>query len=114
MGREAFVKAFQKELASTYNIGYQKWWSEFLFHFSDISNVVSILNRGKLYSRNKALRLGLMHNDNADDDVIGNTGLSAKDYVRFYFGALTPTQYHNEGLKPKSQIHHRFYEFHSK
>lgn len=106
MSREAFVKAFQKELASKYNVGYQGWWSEFLFHFSDISNVVSILNSGKLYSRNKAQRLELMHNDNADDDVIGNTGLSAKEYVRFYFGALTPTQYHNEGFKPRNQIQH--------
>jgi len=47
-----------------------------------------------------------MQNDNADDDVIGNTGLSAKEYVRFYFGALTPTQYHNEGFKPKYTIQH--------
>ena len=106
MSREAFVKAFQKELALKYNVGYQGWWSAFLFHFSDISNMVSILNSGKLYSRNKALQLGLMHNDNADDDVISNTGLSAKEYVRFYFGALTPTQYHNEGFKPRNQIQH--------
>ena len=105
MHRTTFVEEFQKKLALTYNTGYQRWWNKFLFHFTDISNAVSILNSNKLYSRNKALQLGLMHNDNADDDVIDNTGLNTKEYVRFYFGALTPTQYHNEGFKPKKKIH---------
>ncbi len=106
MNREAFVEAFQVQLSKRFNAGYQSWWHKFLFHYSDISNIISILNSGKLYSRNKALELGLMQNDNADDDVIGNTGLSAKEYVRFYFGALTPTQYHNEGFKSKHTIQH--------
>lgn len=106
MNRQAFVEAFQKQLSSKFNAGYQSWWHEFLFHYSDISNIISVLNSGKLYSRNKALELGLMQNDNADDDVIGNTGLSAKNYVRFYFGTLTPTQYHNEGFKSKHNIQH--------
>ena len=106
MNRQAFVEEFQIQLSSKFNVGYQSWWHKFLFHYSDISNIISVLNSGKLYSRNKVLELGLMQNDNADDDVIGNTGLSAKDYVRFYFGALTPTQYHNEGFKAKNKIQH--------
>ena len=106
MNRQDFVETFQKQLAKRFDVGYQSWWSRFLFHFSDISNVISILNSGMLYSRNEVLKRELMHNDNADDDVIGHTGLSAKEYVRFYFGALTPTQYHNEGFKPRDNIHH--------
>lgn len=106
MSRQAFVEEFQTQLAKRFNVGYQSWWYKFLFHYSDISNIISILNSGKLYSRNKALELGLMQNDNADDDVINNTGFSAKDYVRFYFGALTPTQYHNEGFKSRDKIQH--------
>ncbi len=106
MSKQAFVEKFQIQLAARFNAGYQSWWHKFLFHYTDISNIISILNSGKLYSRNKALELGLMQNDNADDDVIGNTGLSAKDYVRFYFGALTPTQYHNEGFKSRNKIQH--------
>ena len=106
MSRQAFVEKFQTQLANKFNAGYQRWWHKFLFHYSDISNIISVLNSGKLYSRNKALELGLMQNDNADDDVIGNTGLRAKDYVRFYFGALTPTQYHNEGFKSRNNIQH--------
>jgi len=104
MNKEAFAKAFQKQLAESYQDGYQAWWHKYLFHFSDINNVISILNSGRLYSRNRALELGLMQNDNADDDVIEHTTLDAKDYVRFYFGALTPTQYHNEGFKPQNRI----------
>ena len=104
MTREAFVKAFQRDLATKYPHGYQGKWHRFVFHFSDISNVTSILESGKLYSRNKATALGVMHNDNASDDVIGNTGLDAKNFVRFYFGTGTPTQFHNEGFKPKNKI----------
>ncbi len=105
MSRQAFLETFQKQLADQF-VGYQGWWNKFLFHYSDISNVISALNSGKLYSRHKALALGLMQNDNADDDVIDHTGTSAKAFVRFYFGALTPTQYHNEGFKPKNKIIH--------
>lgn len=104
MSREAFVEEFQKQLALENPHGYQSWWHRFLFHFSDISNITSILSSGKLYSRNQATVLGLMQNDNASDAVIGNTELNAKDFVRFYFGTGTPTQFHNEGFKPKSKI----------
>jgi len=99
-----FIQEFQTKLANTYNTGYQSWWNKFIFHYSDVRNVVSILNSGKLYSRNKAIENGLMTHDNANDDVIFNTGLDNKDYVRFYFGAMTPTQYSNQGIKQKSQI----------
>jgi len=106
MERKRFVEEFQSQLATNFNVGYQNWWHKFLFHFTDIRNIISILNTGKLYSRNRALKLKLMKNDNADDDVIGNTGLRAKDYVRFYFGTKTPTPYHNEGFKPKYSVTH--------
>ncbi len=104
MTKEDFVRAFQKDLAIKFPHGYQSWWHRFLFHFSDISNITSILNSGKLYSRNRATTLGVMQNDNASDEVISNTDINAKDFVRFYFGTGTPTQFHNEGFKPKSKI----------
>jgi len=104
MSREDFVRLFQIDLAKKFPHGYQGWWHKFIFHFSDISNITSILNSGKLYSRNKAISLNLMNNDNASDEVIGNTGLNAKDFVRFYFGTGTPTQFHNEGFKAKDKI----------
>ena len=104
MSRSAFVKAFQKKLDVKFQNGFQNWWPNFIFHYSDVTNIISVLNSGKLYSRHKAVELGLMQNDNANDTVISNTTDIYKDYVRCYFGAKTPTQYHNEGIKPSSQI----------
>lgn len=78
----------------------------YLYHFTDIENVVGILSSGFLYSRNAALHEGIMINDNASEEVIGITNEENKDYVRLYFRPKTPTQYRNEGIKSE----HRSYE----
>jgi len=104
MRRIEYVQEFQKRLASQFPIGFQHTWTKFIFHFSDIHNIASVLNSGQLYSRAKAIELGLMQNDNANRDVIDNTVEKYKDYVRLYFGAKTPTQYMNEGIKPRDKI----------
>ena len=46
MTKEDFVRDFQKDLAIKFPHGYQSWWHRFLFHFSDISNITSIFNKG--------------------------------------------------------------------
>lgn len=79
------------------------WWPKCLFHFTDIRNVVGILKIGKLLSRNNAEKKGLMATDNASPEVIDGTDDWVKDYVRFYFRPRTPTQYRNEGIRPKSE-----------
>ena len=104
MRRIDFVQEFQRKLASQFPIGFQHTWTKFIFHFSDIHNIVSVLNSGKLYSRAKAIELGVMKNDNANSNVIDNTIEQYKHYVRLYFGAKTPTQYMNEGVKSKDKI----------
>lgn len=104
MTRREFVEAFQKRLLEQFPNGYQQWWPKVIFHFSDVNNIISILNSGKLYSRQKAIEKGLMKNDNADDDVMRKTEGQYKKYVRCYFGAKTPTQYNNEGIKPRNRI----------
>lgn len=75
------------------------WWPKFAFHYTNLTNAVSILSCGKLYSRISAEALGLMANDNASRQVIDMTQTGAEAFVRFYFRPLTPTQYHNEGFK---------------
>lgn len=75
------------------------WWPKFAYHYTDVTNAVSILSSGKLYSRVKAGAKGVMENDNASRQVIDMTETRATSYVRFYFRPLTPTQYHNEGYK---------------
>ena len=75
------------------------WWPKFAYHYTDVTNAVSILSSGKLYSRVKAGAKGVMENDNASRQVIDMTETRATSYVRFYFRPLTPTQYHNEGVR---------------
>jgi len=75
------------------------WWPRFAFHYTDVTNAADILASGRLYSRTRAERLGLMHNDNASRKVIDMTQTEATACVRFYFRPLTPTQYYNEGFK---------------
>lgn len=76
-----------------------KWWPKFAYHHTDVSNAVSILSTGYLYSRNDAQKMGLMINDNASQQVIDMTKASILSNIRFYFRPLTPTQYYNEGYK---------------
>lgn len=104
MTRREFVKQFQEELLAKFPSGFQSWWPNFIFHYSDVNNIASILNTGILYSRAEAISKGLMTNDNANDAVISGTDEELKKYVRFYFGAKTPTQYRNEGIKPIPSI----------
>lgn len=71
----------------------------YAYHYSDISNIVSILATETLYSRANAEKLSVMHNDNASRLIIDLTNEKVTKSVRFYFRPLTPTQYHNEGYK---------------
>ncbi|MFK5975666.1 MAG: DarT ssDNA thymidine ADP-ribosyltransferase family protein [Sulfurovum sp.] len=98
-----FLQEFQKELRSK-TLGTQKWWTKYLFHFTDISNSLLILETGFIYSREKAIHLNLMKNDNANDSVIKKTSMIHKEYARLYFAPSTPTQYRNEGIRPKDSI----------
>lgn len=101
--KEQFLDKFQENLSKQFN-GTQNWWTKSLFHFTDIRNAISIIESGKIYSRNKAITFGLMQNDNANSDVILNTCDENKQFVRLYFGPATPTQKNNEGVKPKDKI----------
>lgn len=75
------------------------WWPKFAFHYTDVTNAVSILKSGNLYSRADASQLRVMKNDNASRQVIDMTKSDVVSKVRFYFRPLTPTQYYNEGYK---------------
>lgn len=78
------------------------WWSRFAFHYTDVTNAVSILKEGRLYSRMDASGRDIMANDNASRQVIDMTSFGVTGNVRFYFRPLTPTQFHNEGYKHPS------------
>ena len=101
--KEEFIKEFQDLLTNQFQ-GFQNWWAKSLFHFTDISNALSILEHQALLSRSKATKLGLMKNDNANDDVISKTSQEHQEYARLYFAPSTPTQHNNEGFRPKNEI----------
>ena len=86
-------------------LGSRQWWPDFLFHFTDVKNVASILNEGLLRSRNELRRLNLNWQDAASKEIIEQTDTDLIDYVRFYFRPLTPTAYRNEGFRPKAQLY---------
>lgn len=78
-----------------------KWWPNFLYHFTDVHNAANILYEGIIWSRQNAKDKCVMKHDNASHAVIEATAYDNKCYGRLYFRPLTPTQYHNEGYKPK-------------
>ncbi|BCJ87806.1 DUF4433 domain-containing protein [Effusibacillus dendaii] len=81
----------------------RSWWPRFIFHFTNINNAVEILEKGKLFSRNKLKKTGGMVTDNASTEVIQQTDGRWKDFVRLYFRPRTPTQNRNEGYRPLAQ-----------
>ena len=81
----------------------RRWWPDYVFHFTDLQNAVSILKTGALFSRVETQNLGLMDTDNASQEILGSTDNEYKDYVRLYFRPKTPTQFHNEGFRPINQ-----------
>ena len=87
-------------------IGTRDWWPDFLFHFTDIKNAVSVLNSGFLYSRREAEKQNLIVEDSASSQIISHTDIALTDFVRFYFRPLTPTAYMNEGFRPAQKLYH--------
>ncbi|MFT5368530.1 MAG: hypothetical protein ACI8V2_003496 [Candidatus Latescibacterota bacterium] len=81
----------------------QKWWPEYLFHFSDLTNAVNILKKGQLLCRSELEETGQLATDIASPDIISATSLEWKMYVRLYFRPRTPTQYSNEGFRPLNE-----------
>jgi ssDNA thymidine ADP-ribosyltransferase, DarT len=78
-------------------------WTKYVFHHTDIHNALAILRSGKLLCRSELERTGQMPVDNASRAIISSTHSDVKDFVRLYFRPRTPTQYRNEGLRPKNK-----------
>jgi hypothetical protein len=78
-------------------------WVKYLFHHTDIRNAVAILKSGKLLCRRRLDEIGGMVVDNASRPIISSTESQVKDFVRLYFRPRNPTQYRNEGVRPKDK-----------
>jgi len=82
----------------------QKFWPHHLFHFTDIKNAKSILTDEALFSRQRLLEMRKLEIDIASPEIIKATPEMWKNYVRLYFRPRTPTQYRNEGIRPKDKL----------
>ena len=87
----------------------RRWWPNFVFHYTDIRNAVSILQDGRLYSRLQAEHKGKLVISSGSPDILSGTSLDIRDCVRFYFRPKTPTQFHAEGVhSAQSLVESRF------
>ena len=68
-------------------------WPRYLFHCTDVLNVVSVVKSGELLSRAQAKRSDSLSVDIASPEIIEHTDAEWQDYVRLYFRPRTPTQY---------------------
>ena len=94
-----------EELRRTSWIGpARQWWPQVLFHCTDALNVANILRQGEILSRAQAAATGELQRDIASPQVIAGTDPQWQDYVRLYFRPKTPTQYRNEGFRPRDQL----------
>ena len=82
----------------------QKFWPKYLFHFTDIKNAKSILTEGALFSRQRLIEMRKLDIDIASPEIIKTTPEKWKNHVRLYFRPRTPTQYRNEGIRPKNKL----------
>lgn len=78
------------------------WWPLYLYHFTDVHNAVSIIDKEYIFGRKLAYDENLMVSDNASASVIEITDETVLRYARLYMRPKTPTQFHNEGHKPES------------
>ncbi len=99
-----WVGEIRQHIAAWENrLGVLGWWPRFVYHFTDVHNAVTIIQSGYLYSRNEAMRLGLLQVNGASPDVIDHTRPELGRYARLYFRPKTPTQFRNEGMRPRGK-----------
>ena len=94
------------DLVGKYKRDERSWWPDFVFHYTALENAISILESGALYSREETVSRGRLSLDSANPSVLANTSDTYKSYVRLYFRPKTPTQYSNEGIRPRDAIVH--------
>ena len=82
----------------------RKWWPDWLFRSDHVENAAAILNSGKLLSRAAAEDDSLIIKDAGSPEHVGQLSAEHRTYVRLYFRPRTPTQYANEGIRPKNRI----------
>lgn len=74
-------------------------WAGFVYHFTHLENALNIIKDRKILPRNRAT-----FKNSAGSSFINTTLDEIKNFARFYFRPLTPTQYYNEGLGRETKV----------
>ncbi len=82
----------------------RRFWSRWLFRSDHVENAAEILNSGVLLSRAAAERKKLIRVDSGSPQYVNQLSASHGNLVRLYFRPRTPTQYANEGIRPRDRI----------
>jgi len=81
----------------------RSWWPKWIFRSDHVENAAKILNSGALLSRAAAEQDRLILQDAASQTHITELTSELRRYVRLYFRPRTPTNFANEGIRPRSQ-----------
>lgn len=99
------IAAFMRDLPDRSGLGPERqWWPRWLYRSDHVENAARILNTGFLLSRARAEQSGKVVHDSASQGHIGQLTDRQRDYARLYFRPRTPTQYVNEGIRPKDMV----------
>lgn len=100
------IRAFLRDLGrqSWLARGERQWWPRFVFHYTDIRNVVRILTVGHLLSRSRAEERRVLEVSSGSPTELAQTEDWIRDSVRFYFRPRTPTQFHAEGIQSEETL----------
>ena len=98
------IEQFMRGLTHEPWLGTRARYPLHLFRIDDVTAAVSILERGVIYSRNRAEAKGLLGHDSASPSVIEQSPDWCKECVRLYFRPKTPTEYRSEGFRPSANI----------
>lgn len=82
----------------------RRFWASWLFRSDHVENTAAILISGRLLSRAAAERDNLIRVDSGSQQYVSQLSGQHRKLVRLYFRPRTPTQYQNEGFRPKGQI----------
>jgi hypothetical protein len=97
------LKGFIQELKNIRSLSPgNRWWPKYFFHFTDLRNLINILDSGYLFSRASLEEINLSFVNGANSEIIKHTLDDYKHYARLYFRPRTPTLYRNEGIRPSS------------
>jgi hypothetical protein len=91
---DELVQIIKGKINSTCRLGFDGF-----YHMTSIENIISVLEEGLLYSRNKAESLNKLIVDMKElipetENVLKNTPRGIQNYVRLYFRPKTPTFYY--------------------